>query len=120
MAKQVLGGPASWLVSVKAATIIVRQFMHDLLEVGVMKDLAEFQGARADVLVHGTCTTGDSEDYFKWVFVEENFPVTMSVKSCLTMSGELGLLDLRMIYGRAKQLLCQVKTVPRAQHTRGT
>ena len=46
----------------------------------------------------------------KRVFVAENFPATMSVKSCLTMSGELGLPDLHKYI--PKQLLCQIKLVP--------
>ena len=62
------GAPASRLASVRAATIIVRQFMHNLLEMGVVRDMAEFQGAREDAIVHGACTAGD---YLKRVFVAE-------------------------------------------------
>ena len=60
--------PASRLVSVRAATIIIRQFMHNLLEMGMVRDMAEFQGAREDAIVHGTCT---ARDYLKRVFVAE-------------------------------------------------
>ena len=72
--------PASRSASVRAATIIVRQFLHDLLEMGIVRDMSEFQGAKEDAFVHGTCT---ARDYVKRVFVADNLPVTMHVSQVL-------------------------------------
>ena len=103
------GSPCIKVGSARVAHIIVVQFKHDLLELGLVTDMSHFDRVRQDGWVHNACTT---EDYVKYVFVADRLPTSMSVKSCLSMSTKLGLPDLwRNI---EKELLGQAKMVTRA------
>ena len=70
----------------QAATIIVTQFKHDLLEMNIVRHLNHFKATAQDGCVFDTCTAGD---YAAKVFVPEYLPSEMSTKSFLTIAMDL-------------------------------
>ena len=97
-----MSSPMNRLMSGRAAEIIVGRFKQDLLDLNVVTQMSDFDGARHDATVH------DTSVYVRRIFVADNLPPSMSVKSCLQMSLDLELPDLQKEI--AKKL---AKMVPR-------
>lgn len=107
--EQLKAAPRSRPASKRAAQIIVTQFKHDLFEMRLVTDMSNFDGKVDDQCVADATT---AEEYVTRVFVPENLPSEMSVKSCLTMAQSFGLPNLLQDLGT--ELLNQTKMVPRA------
>ncbi len=95
--------------STRAARIIVTRFKHDLFEMGKVRHMTDFEGARADSRID---SASSAEDYARKVFHPSDLPGEMSVKACLRMSLELQLPDLHKEI--ARELYRQAKMVPKA------
>lgn len=107
--------PATRSASARAANIIVSQFKHDLLELHIVRHMSHFDGASVHGCIHNACR---AEDYARRVFIPDDLPGSMSVKSFLKMAVELNLPDLQGEI--AKELLKQTKLVPHATTHSGT
>lgn len=70
---------------------------------------------RIDGCIHNTCR---AEEYARHIFLSNDLPGSMSVKSCLHMSFKLKLPELHREI--AKKLLKQTKLVPHATTHSGT
>ena len=89
--------PVNRSMSGRAAEIIVGRFKQDLLDLNVVIRMSDFDCARHDTTVHDTSTAAD---YVRRVFVADNLPPSMSVKSCLQMS-----LDYDIVLFNKNQLI---------------
>ena len=101
--------PKTRSASARAARIIVTQFKHDLLELNIVRRTSDFNALRIDGCIHNA---RKAVEYARRVFLPNDLPATMSVKSCLSMSFQLNLPQLHKEI--ATELLRQVKLVPHA------
>lgn len=99
----------------RAADVIVLQFKHDLLEMGIVRDVRRFDGNIMDGRVVDTLT---ADQYVRKVFVVDNLPEEMSTRSFLSIA--VDLLDPQDLQRKlTRALLNRVKVVPHmAVHAR--
>ena len=103
-------GRNSLMATTRAADVIVNQFKHDLIEMGVVKSAKHFQTAEKDDDCIRDVMTAD--EYVSHVFVPQNLPSEMSTKAFLTMAMDL-LHQPTLRKKVAQKLLKEVKIVPR-------
>ena len=97
-------GCSSEMATTRAAKII-SQFKHDLVEMGVVSNIARFQG---DGCIRDAMT---ANEYVACVFVLDHLPSQMSTRALLTMA--MDLLDRPTLVKKiAEKLLEGVKVVP--------
>ena len=101
--------PKTRSASARAARIIVTQFKHDLLELNIVRRMSDFDAPHIDGCIHNA---RKAVGYARRVFLPNDLPATMSVKSCLSMSFQLNLPQLHEEI--ATELLRLVKLVPHA------
>lgn len=70
-------GRNSLMATTRAADIIVNQFKHDLIEMGVVKSAKHFQTAEKDDCIRDAMT---ADEYVSRVFVPQNLPSEMSTR----------------------------------------
>ena len=99
--------PKTRSASAREARIIVTQFKHDLVEQNIVRRMSDFDAPRIDGCIH---SARKAVEYARRVFLPNDLPATMSVKSCLSMSFQLNLPQLHEEI--ATELLRQVKLVP--------
>ena len=102
-------GRSSIIATTRAAEIIVTQFKHDLVEMGVVTNAEQFQSTMEDACVRDALT---ADEYVARVFVPDHLPSEMSTKAFLTMA--MDLLDQSTLREKiAQNLLEEAKMVPR-------
>ena len=84
----------------KASTIIVTQFMHDLVEMGVARNTRAFTNIAGDGFA---CDIIPAEEYVARVFVPEQLPSQMSTRSFLRLA--LDLLDPKELKSKLAETL---------------
>lgn len=93
----------------RAAAIIVNQFKHDLVEMGVVNNRKDFKVLVDDGYVRDVMTV---DEYVAQVFVPDHLPSQMSTKAFLTMA--MDLLDQPTLREKiANKLLVEAQIVPR-------
>ena len=102
-------GRNSLMATTRAADIIVNQFKHDLIEMGMVKSAKNFQTAEKDDCIKDVMT---ADEYVSHVFVPQNLPSEMSTKAFLTIAMDL-LHQPTLRKKVAQKLLKEVKIVPR-------
>ena len=107
--EQLHTGRTMGLASARAASVIVKQFKYDLVEMGVVRSKTHFKGVSGDSCIADAMT---AEQYVDRVFVTERLPATMSTKSFLSIAFDLlNPRDLKKSLATA--LLRQAEVVPR-------
>jgi hypothetical protein len=105
-------GRSNLLATTRSADIIVNQFKHDLIEMGVVRNERQFQATEQDACMIKDAMTVDK--YVARVFVPKHLPSEMSSKAFLTMG--MDLLDQETLRKKiAERLLKDVKIVPRTR-----
>jgi hypothetical protein len=101
-------GRDSLMATTRAADIIVNQFLHDLIEMGVLTSAKQLKSIGEDACIEDTMS---AEEYVSRVFVPKNLPSEMSTKAFLTMA--MDMLDQPTLRKKvAQRLMKEVKMVP--------